>query len=260
MKTKQIILIIAIILVVIIIGGLCFGYYKKLTYKEPNPIATIEVENYGVIKVELYPDMAPNTVANFIKLAQNGAYNNSTFHRVVKDFMIQGGSRNGDSTSSTTLQDLDSSKEATEYVIKGEMAANGFSQNTLRHEEGVISMARMDYTQLHPTLTKESYNSGSAQFFIMTKDTPYLNGLYTGFGRVIEGLDIVHKIEEVELETEKTSETEETQQETQSETPANPPKIVSVTVETFGVDYGMPETMEPFDQQNWLYKNYGIQS
>lgn len=254
MKTKQIILIIAIILVVILIGGLCFSYYNKLTYKAPNPVATIEVENYGTIKVELYPDMAPNTVANFIKLAENGAYNDSTFHRVVKDFMIQGGSPKGDSTASPTLQNLDSEKEAKEYVIEGEMSANGFSKNTLRHEEGVISMARVDYTSLSSTLTKESYNSGNSQFFIMTKNTPHLNGLYTGFGKVIEGLDVVHKIENVELAKE-TSESGET---TTTDAPANPPKITTIKVDTFGVDYGMPETLEPFDQQSWIYKQLGM--
>lgn len=255
MKTKQIILIIAIILVIIVIGGLGFSYYQKLTYKVSNPVATIEVENYGTIKVELYPDIAPNTVANFIKLANNGFYNTSTFHRVVKDFMIQGGSPNGDSQKSPTLKDLDPEKEEKEYVIKGEMSANGFTKNTLRHEEGVISVARVDYTkQLSPTLTEESYNSGNSQFFIMTKNTPSLNGMYTAFGKVIEGMDVVHKIEEAEIATE----TSESGEVTSTETPANPPKITSITVDTFGVDYGMPETLEPFDQQAWLYKQLGL--
>lgn len=254
MKVKPIILTIAIIALIILIGGLCFSYYQKMTYKAPNPVATIEVENYGTIKVELYPDIAPNTVANFIKLANNGFYNTSTFHRVVKDFMIQGGSPNGDSTKSPTLKDLDSSKEEEEYVIKGEMSANGFTKNTLRHEEGVISVARADYTSLSSTLAKESYNSGNSQFFIMTKNTPSLNGGYTAFGKVIEGLDIVHKIENVELATE----TSESGEVTKTETPANPPKITSVKVDTFGIDYGMPETLEPFDQQNWLYQQLGI--
>ncbi len=256
MKLKQTILIIAIILVIILIGWLLFGYYQKLTYHVSNPIATIEVENYGAIKVELYPDMAPNTVANFIKLAQNGSYNNSTFHRVVKDFMIQGGSMKGDSTSSPTLQDLDINNDAEEYCIEGEMAANGHSENTLRHEEGVLSMARVDYTSLSSTLTKESYNSGNSQFFIMTKNTPSLNGLYAAFGRVIEGMDIVHQIENTELSVNKN---EETGEETTTDSPVNPPKITSITVETFGVDYGMPETMEPFDQQSWMYEQLGIQ-
>lgn len=254
MKTKQIILIIGIILMVVIIGGLCVGYYQKMTYKVPNPIATIEVENFGTIKVELYPDIAPNTVANFIKLAQNGFYNTSTFHRVVKDFMIQGGSPEGDANKSPTLRDLDPEKEEIEYVIEGEMIANGFTKNTLRHEEGVLSVARADYTRLSSTLAKESYNSGSSQFFIMTKNTPSLNGSYTAFGKVIEGLDIVHKIENVEIATE-TSESGET---TSTETPKNPPKITKVTVDTFGVDYGMPKTLEPFDQESWLYKQLGM--
>ena len=190
MKLKQTILIIAIILVIILIGWLLFGYYQKLTYHVSNPIATIEVENYGAIKVELYPDMAPNTVANFIKLAQNGSYNNSTFHRVVKDFMIQGGSMKGDSTSSPTLQDLDINNDAEEYCIEGEMAANGHSENTLRHEEGVLSMARSD-----------DMNSASSQFFICltTSKCASLDGSYAAFGKVIAGMDVVDKIAQAKI-------------------------------------------------------------
>ena len=248
MKTKQIILIIAIILAVIVIGGLGFSYYQKLTYKVSNPIATIEVENYGTIKVELYPDIAPNTVANFIKLANNGFYNTSTFHRVVKDFMIQGGSPNGDSQKSPTLKDLDPEKEEKEYVIKGEMSANGFTKNTLRHEEGVISMARGDYSAYG--LTSEGYNSAGSQFFIMTGDNSSLNGLYSAFGKVTEGMDIVHKIENLEVVTRDSSATEGLDK------PVNPPVITSITVETFGVDYGMPEVQDAFDIQNWLMQQY----
>ena len=103
---KNIIWIIALILIIVMLGGLCFGYYKKATLKVENPIVTMEVENFGTIKLELYPDLAPETVNNFIKLANNGFYNGLKFHRVVKDFMIQGGDPSGDGTGSPKLSDL----------------------------------------------------------------------------------------------------------------------------------------------------------
>lgn len=255
MNTKKIITIIAIILIAVLIGVLAYGYYLKVTYKAPNPVATMEIEGYGTVKIELYPDLAPNTVANFTKLANNGFYNGLTFHRVVENFMIQGGDKNKDGTGNPTLKDLDESKPEEAYTIKGEMPANGNEKNTLRHEEGVISMARADYTNYSSQLLSESYNSAGSQFFIMTKNSPALNGIYTPFGRVIEGMDIVHQIEKLELAKEKN---EETGEETTTEKPVNPPVITNITVDTFGIDYGMPETLTPFDAQNWFMQNYGM--
>lgn len=255
MKTKQIITSIAIILVVALIGGLAYGYYRKATYKSQNPIVSMEIEGYGTIKVELYPEIAPNTVSNFVKLANNGFYNGLTFHRVVENFMIQGGDKNGDGTGNPTLKDLDASKPEDAYTIKGEMLANGNKANTLRHEEGVISMARADYTNYSSQLIAESYNSAGSQFFIMTKNSPSLNGIYTPFGKVIEGMEIVHQIEKLELAKEKN---EETGEETTTDKPVNPPVITRMSVETFGIDYGMPETLTPFDAQAWFMQNYGM--
>lgn len=255
MKTKQIITMIAIILVVALIGGLAYGYYIKATHKSQNPIVSMEIEGYGTIKVELYPEIAPNTVTNFVKLANNGFYNGLTFHRVVENFMIQGGDKNGDGTGNPTLKDLDESKPEEAYTIKGEMLANGNKANTLRHEEGVISMARADYTNYSSQLISESYNSAGSQFFIMTKNSPSLNGIYTPFGKVIEGMDIVHQIEKLELAKETN---EQTGEETTTDKPINPPVITHMSVETFGIDYGMPETLTPFDAQSWFMQNYGM--
>lgn len=243
MNTKRIITIIAIILVVALIGVLCYGYYQKFLKKVQNPIVTMEVEGYGTIKIELYPDMAPNTVTNFIRLANRGFYNGLTFHRTIPNFMIQGGDKTGTGSGNPSLSDImDNVDTDKEYAIKGEFVANGYKQNTLRHEEGVISMARLDYSNYG--LAEAGYNSAGSQFFITTTNYPSLNGLYAPFGKVIEGMDIVHKIENVEVVTRESGEG--------LDKPVNPPVIKSMTVETFGVDYGMPETIDAFDMQKYF--------
>lgn len=255
MKTKNIIWIIALILVIVLIVTLGYGYYKKATMEVKNPVATMEVENFGTIKIELYPEYAPETVANFVTLANRGFYDGLTFHRIVKDFMIQGGDKEGTGEGSATTADLKDDGDDTKYSIKGEFIANGVKNNKLKFEEGIIGMARSDYTSYSSSLTEESYNSGSSQFFIMTKSNTSLNGYYTSFGKVIEGLEIVHQIEEIEVTTsEKTEETGNTE----VSTPVNPPVITSIKVETYGIDYGMPEILKPFDYMTWLYKQYGI--
>lgn len=254
-KTKNIIWIIALILVIVLIGIVGFGYYKKATMEVKNPVATMEIENFGTVKIELYPDLAPETVSNFITLANRGFYDGLTFHRIVKDFMIQGGDKEGTGQGSATLADLKDGGDDTEYSIKGEFIANGVENNKLKFEEGVIGMARNDYTQYSSSLKEESYNSGSSQFFIMTKYNSSLNGYYTAFGKVIEGMDVVHNIEQVEV---KASDDSQESENTEVSTPVNPVKITSIKVETNGVDYGLPETLTPFDYMTWMYKQYGI--
>lgn len=268
MKKSNIFTGIMLIVVIVLISTLSYGYYKNVTLEIKNPIVTMEVEEYGIIKLELYPEMAPSAVANFVALANNGFYNGTTFHRVVKDFMIQGG---GYIVSETTDTETNETKKEqvvkspklsdlgievkegdsdAEYCIKGEMIANGYN-NTLKHEEGVISMARADYTQYSPNLAEESYNSATSQFFIMTKANAYLDGSYTAFGKVIEGLEIVHNIENVEVKpVEKEGE--------EASEPATDIVIKSVTVETYGVDYGKPKIVEPWDYYKWLSQVYGI--
>jgi len=135
-----------------------------------NPIVTIQMKDGGVIKAELYPEIAPITVENFVKLAGSGFYNGLTFHRVIPGFMIQGGCPNGTGTGGPG------------YTIKGEFAANGV-ENNLKHERGVLSMARA----MDP-------NSAGSQFFIMHETSPHLDGQYAAFGKVIEGMDVVDKI------------------------------------------------------------------
>ena len=266
-KASNIITIIALILIVVLIGGVSYGYYKKATMEVKNPIVTMEVQDFGTIKLELYPDMAPQTVSNFVALAQHGFYDGLKFHRIVEGFMIQGGDSNGDGTGSPKLSDLGidvKDGEDRDYCIKGEFLSNGYNKNTLKHKEGVISMARADYTQQYSkALTTESYNSAGSQFFIMTADNSSLDGSYAPFGKVIEGMDIVHNIEKVEVKEAESSSSSSSESSSKSEskeksTPVNDVIISKVSVETYGVDYGKPDTLETWNYSDWVYKTYGI--
>ncbi|MCI5937630.1 MAG: peptidylprolyl isomerase [Eubacterium sp.] len=170
-----------------------------------NPIVTIEMNDGAVMKVELYPDTAPNTVNNFISLVNKGFYDGLTFHRIIEGFMIQGGDPVGNGTGGP------------DYSIKGEFAQNNV-KNDLKHSAGVISMAR----SMHP-------DSAGSQFFIMHKDAPHLDGAYAAFGKLIEGMDVVDAIATKETDW--------------SDAPITPVVMKKVTVETFGVDYPEPETV-----------------
>lgn len=168
-----------------------------------NPVVTIEMESGDVIKVELYPDVAPNTVNNFVSLVKKGFYDGLIFHRVISGFMIQGGCPDGIGTGGPG------------YNIKGEFTWNGF-KNNLSHKVGVISMARAG----HP-------DSAGSQFFIMHKDCPSLDGQYAAFGKVIEGMDVVNQIAEVPTD--------------RNDRPLDEQKMKKVTVDTKGVEYAEPE-------------------
>lgn len=260
----RVLLILAIIATVAGIGGVVYGLYKKLTLDIPNPVVTMEVEGYGTVKLELYPDKAPNTVANFIRLANRGYYNGLTFHRTIPDFVIQGGADKEDSTASPSLSDImDNVENDKEYNIEGEFIANGYEKNNIKHEKGVISMARSDYSSYG--LTTQGYNSAGAQFFIMVDDNTNLDGLYAAFGKVTEGLDVVEKIANVEvyyreseLEDGETAPTDEDGNTIQSDTPKEQPVIKSISVETYGVDYGVPNTIDVFDVYTWMMQQYGL--
>lgn len=250
-KFVKVLLILLIILALVGIGALGYNYVQKATEEVQNPVATIEVENFGTIKVELYPDLAPNTVKNFIRLANRGFYDGLTFHRTIPDFMIQGGDPNGDGTGTPNLSDIKDDGSSTEaYAIEGEFIANGYRENNLKLETGVIAMARSDYSSMSASLTTKGYNSAGSQFFIMTSDDANIDGLYAGFGKVIEGMDVVNAIANVEVVTRDESASEGVDK------PVNPPVITSIRVETYGVDYGEPETMEAFDYYNWIMSQY----
>ena len=168
-----------------------------------NPIVTIEMENGGVMKAELYPEVAPNTVINFISLVSKGFYDGVIFHRVIPGFMIQGGDPMGKGIGGPG------------YSIKGEFTSNGF-KNDLHHARGVLSMAR--------TMAP---NSAGSQFFIMHDDAPHLDNQYAAFGKIIEGIEVVDQIAKVRTDY--------------NDKPRTPQVMKKVTVETFGVEYPEPE-------------------
>ena len=170
-----------------------------------NPIVTITMQDGGVMKLELYPEIAPNTVNNFITLANKGFYNGLVFHRVISGFMIQGGDPDGRGTGGPG------------YSIKGEFSGNGFA-NDLKHTRGVISMAR----SMRP-------DSAGSQFFIMHRDSPHLDGQYAAFGKLIDGEDVLDNIALTKTGW--------------GDKPVQPQVMKTVTVETFGVDYPAPETI-----------------
>ena len=167
-----------------------------------NPIVTIEMEDGGIIKAELYTDKAPQSVRNFISLINKQFYDGLIFHRVIRGFMIQGGDPEGNGTGGPG------------YSIKGEFSSNGF-KNDLKHDRGVLSMARA----MNP-------NSAGSQFFIMHEDAPYLDGQYAAFGKVIEGIEVVDEIAETKTDY--------------SDRPYDDVIMKKVTVETFGVEYAEP--------------------
>ena len=176
---------------------------KEDTIMAQNPIVTIEMENGDIMKAELYPEIAPNTVNNFISLINKGYYDGIIFHRVIPGFMIQGGDPNGTGTGGPG------------YCIKGEFSQNGF-KNDLKHTPGVLSMAR--------TMVPDSAGS---QFFIMHETSPHLDGQYAAFGKLIEGLEVVDKIARTRTDFR--------------DAPLEKQAMKKVTVETFGVDYPEPE-------------------
>ena len=165
-----------------------------------NPIVKIEMENGGVITAELYPEVAPNTVANFVNLVESGFYDGLIFHRVIPGFMIQGGDPQGTGMGGPG------------YSIKGEFARNGFRENTLRHTRGVLSMARSTMP-----------NSAGSQFFIMHADAPHLDGDYAAFGKVTDGMDVVDRIASTRTGMQ--------------DRPVVEQKIARATVDTFGEKY-----------------------
>lgn len=265
MKNDKIKNIIWIAILVLVIGGLSvvgYGYYMKNMVEVKNPIVTIEVENYGTIKLELYPEEAPETVKNFIALSNNGFYDELSFTRIVEDFMIQGGDVNNDGTGNAMLSDIMeiSDEEDKEYGILGEFIENGVN-NQLKFRKGTIGAARSDFTSYSSSLTTESYNSASSQFFIMTEDSYGLNGAYAAFGMVIEGMDIVEELAKVEVEYDEMYLDEETGEPVEGAEQSKPVEtitITSVTVDTFDVEYGLPTTYDQFDYMSWLYSLYGI--
>ena len=192
-------------IIIILVSILCLTGCGKKEYD--NPIVTINIKDYGTIKIELYPKYAPNTVANFVNLVEEGFYNGNTFHRLVPGFVLQGGDPEGNGTGGPG------------YSIKGEFRENGYTKNTLKHKAGIISMAR-----------SASPDSAGSQFFIVLADSQMisasLDNKYAAFGKVIQGMDVIKNIEDsAEVEDSQTGKLKENI------------TIESATVDTFGKEY-----------------------
>lgn len=276
---KKVVSIIALLVVIVALLGvnglLVYNAISSRNQEVKNPVLSLEVEGYGNVKIELYPEYAPNTVKNIIALANNGYYNGKIFYGMDDIAVYVGRDANGESDN-PTIGDIDKSVVKTEetaettetpentvepineddykYEIDGEFVANNFRKNTLKHEKGVVSLVRADYTKQMQALTKESYNSGSSQFTIVMEDNNGLNGMYAGFGKVIEGMDIVEKIYGLEIKKEETTEESTTTETTEESIKpfAAAPVIKTATVEIHGVTYGLPKVHEAFDYSGYL--------
>lgn len=207
-RVRSAILLVMLCLVIFIAAG-CgndTNGSNSSTKEASHPVVTIEMQDGGIIKAELYPEIAPNTVNNFISLIQKGFYDGTIFHRVIPDFMIQGGDPDGTGTGGPG------------YSIAGEFTQNGFT-NSLLHTEGILSMAR-----------SQAMDSAGSQFFIMDAASPSLDGLYAAFGKVTEGMEVVKSIVSLPRDI--------------SDRPEVPPVMKKVTVDTLGVTYPEPEKVQ----------------
>lgn len=290
-KIKRILLILAIIIVALLLLYLGINYAKagmNELKKDNNPVVTMEIEDYGTIKIELYPDMAPNTVKNFVALVNSGYYNGKTISEIGEDSIVGGfdlsdgkqedseekkdeekATVEGEDTEEeyvpgpklSNIKTLKDGEDDTAYSIAGEFVEAGFTDNTLSHQRGVISMKRDTYEDYQYQLSLlqmmgyESYieslislmdNTAGSGFFIVTETNTAYDGQYAAFGKVIEGMDVVDKISEAKVKESKSEDEENTEAET-IKVPEKEIKISKVTVDTKGIDYGVPETSTRFD-------------
>ena len=290
-KLKKILLIIAIIIVALLLLYLGINYAKagmNELKKDNNPIVTMEIEDYGTIKIELYPDMAPNTVKNFVALVNSGYYNGKTISEIGEDSIVGGfdlsdgkqedseekkdeekATVEGEDTEEeyvpgpklSNIKTLKDGEDDTAYSIAGEFVEAGFTDNTLSHQRGVISMKRDTYEDYQYQLSLlqmmgyESYieslislmdNTAGSGFFIVTETNTAYDGQYAAFGKVIEGMDVVDKISEAKVKESKSEDEENAEAET-IKVPEKEIKISKVTVDTKGIDYEVPETSTRFD-------------
>lgn len=289
-KVKKIILLLIVLVLLAGIILVTVNFVLSKTDVKKNPVITMEFEGYGTVKIELYPDKAPNTVKNFIRLAQRGYYDGKTITD-VEDKLIRGGltettDEDGNTTTSgpkySDLKDLGEGQNDAAYNIAGEFIENGFNDNTLSHQRGVISMYRLTaanyqneiamiqlmgdaYDSYIDSLIDDMNDSQNGGFFILTEDAPEFDGQFAAFGKVIEGMDVVDAMSKVELQKATTTTTNTDGEEVKTETgetstkPVTAPVISKVTVETYGVDYGEPETENYFefdDIFNMFMQNY----
>lgn len=272
---KRLQILILIILIIAVLAGiifLIFNAVRSISYNQnaKNPVVTLSIEGYGDVQIELYPDYAPNTVSHIVNLVQKGFYNGKLFYgtdgAAVNAGMILEETTDestdtettGETDATTPTEDTlmasyyNSSIEADsdsdyEISIPGEFVANGYDENTVRFEYGTVGLYRNDYEGYGTDLTQNSYNSGTSLFFILTEEDSTLNGMYTSFGKVISGMEIIEQINSLP-----TQESEDTTEESIQYFDGNYPVITSATVETYGIDYGTPEYQEAFDYNSYI--------
>ena len=255
--------IIIAIVVFVLLGGVVYNLVRAINEDTLHPEVTFEIENLGTVKMELYQEYAPNTVANIIKLVEKGYYTNKVLYGKDELVLYMGVTEDGKEeipvaslvNPNITLD----SEEDFEYSIPGEFSANNFKQNTLCHEKGVVTIVRQNYGM--SSLIEQSYNSGVAKMGIIMHDTAAsLNGKYAAFGKITEGFDLIEKIynNDAIVEPEVDEETGESVKTTVDEF-ANKYVIKSATVDTHGIDMGIPEMVEYFNYEEYIYQTYSTQ-
>ena len=261
-KIQFVFWLVIVIVAFIFLGGVIYNFARANLDKPVHPEVTFEIANLGTIKMELYPEYAPNTVANIVKLVEKGYYDNKVIFGKDDNFLHLGTNSEGnDDIPQASLVDssiiLDSENDFA-YTIPGEFSANGFKENTLCHEKGIVTLIRNNYGS---ALLEESYNSGISRIGIIIDDiNPILNGQYAAFGRITEGLELLEKIhnEESIVESEIDEETGETIETTIDEF-VNKYPVKKATVDTHGIDYGVPEMVEYFDYDEYIYQVFSSQ-
>lgn len=276
MKNRLKIFILSILIIAVVAGivFLCVNAVRSISYNKnaKNPVVTLSIEGYGDVEIELYPDYAPNTVSHIVNLVQKGFYNGKLFYgtdgtAVNAGMVLKENTEEQNTTEEASTEEVlepvedelmasyyDSSIEANsendyKISISGEFVANDFDENTLRFEYGTVGLYRNDYDGYGTDLSNYSYNSGTSLFFILTEEDSNLNGMYTAFGKVTSGMDIIEKINS--LPTKESEESEETTNNIKY-FDGNYPVITSATVETYGVNYKVPEYMEAFDYNSYI--------
>ena len=248
-------LLIAIV-VLVTLGGVVYQFVNAMNSEPVHPEVTFEIENLGTVKMELYPEYAPNTVKNIIRLVEKGFYTDKVVYGKDEICIYMGRADDGnvpDVKAAFMLDTIDKDSDADfNYSIAGEFFLNGFEQNTLNHEKGTVTLLRNDYGS---GLSNESYNSGNTQMAIMMNlEASKLNGAYAAFGKITEGLDLIEKLYNEGEILQKESEESEQAEEEAIQRFKSYPVIKSATVDTKGIDLGDPEIQEMFDYSEYMYQ------
>lgn len=256
-KAQGVLWLLLAIIVIALIGLVTFTIVKAYTNEVTHPEVTFEFDNYGEVKLKLYPEYAPNTVSNFLYLANKGYYNDKVIYGKDEVGLYIGRNEKGEvddikASYYDSSIEKDSDADYTSSIF-GEFLVNGFNDNTLSHGKYFVSMGREDYSSISSNLASEGYNSASSQFVILEKDSKALNGMYAVFAEVVEGKEAVDKLYGRAVE-EKSDDAQGNGEEIQKF--ASFKKITNVKVDTHGIDYGVPKIQKKFDYQSYIQRLY----